>query len=149
MSEWLNHYPGSANFVASHWLKQWGLDIARMAEDRDSRNVASYRPTAFVSSGGDSVQKTVTSVCQLWELCEPRLDGGFQVMDRHILRTSLQEASRPRAEGSNGLGGALESDVQRILNSISPGDLNETQWKAFLLDLKQHPIIAEASGNLR
>jgi len=148
LGEWLNHYPGSANFVASHWLKQWGLDIARIAEDRDARNVASYRPSAFVSSGSDSVQNAVISVCQLWELCEPRSQGGFQVMDRHILRSSLHEAARQRIDNQGEFNDTIQSDVQIILNNISPQDLNKSQWQDFLSRDEKHPIFSESAGTL-
>jgi len=148
LNKWLNHYPGSANFVASHWLKQWGLDIARMAKDRDARNVASYRPTAFVSSGSDVAQEVVSAVCKLWELCEPRADGGFQVMDRYILRASLHEAVRKKIEKPDKFKDNIDSDVQEILNSISPRDLSKSLWKEFLIDVKQHPVFIEAKGTL-
>ncbi|MEJ5208141.1 hypothetical protein [Denitratimonas sp. CY0512] len=148
LGEWLNHYPGSANFVASHWLKQWGLDIARMAEDRDARNVASYRPSAFISPGCDSVQNTITSVCQLWELCEPRSQGGFQVMDRHILRASLHEAIKQKIDSEDEFERMVRSDVQTILDNISPQDLNESQWKEFLSRNEKHPVLAESAGTL-
>lgn len=151
LKEWLNYYPGSANFLASHWLKQWGLDIARMAKDRDARNVASYRPTAFASSGSDTAKNVVASICKLWELCEPRYDGGFQVMDRHILRASLQEAVKQKSEGSDELDNSInyyQHDIQRILDNVDPQDLSKEYWKTFLLEIEQHPIFAEASGNL-
>lgn len=148
LGDWLDHYPGSANFLASYWLKQWGLDISRMAQDRDSRNIASYRPSAFVSPGSDTVQKTITAVCKLWELCEPRTDGGFQVMDRHILRASLHEAVRQKTDSPDEFDNSIDSDIEVILSAIAPQDLNRSQWKNFLLKVEQHPVFVEASGTL-
>jgi hypothetical protein len=47
--EWIDlcrtgHSPGD---IASHWLKNWSIDLALGTTDRDARNEASYRPNLF------------------------------------------------------------------------------------------------------
>lgn len=150
LKEWLNYYPGRANFVASHWLRQWGLDISRLSKDRDARNISSYRPTAFMSAGSNAAKVTFESICRLWELCEPRSDGGFQVMDRHLLKSSIQRAFKQKIKD-----GSIEKNIEQyqtelraILSRISPRDLTENQWQSFLSDLEIHPVLSDADGDL-
>ena len=86
---WLSGFGGSAGFLANSWLKQWGLDLARLGMDQDARNLASYRPTAITSPGPQPIRDTVTAVIHLWSLCGPGFRGEFSSMDRHLLRLAL------------------------------------------------------------
>lgn len=89
LREWLDSFGGSASFVANAWLKQWGLDLSRLSDDRDARNLASYRPTAFISSGPHPIYNTVHTVANLWYLCSPGVQGEFSSLDRHLLRLGV------------------------------------------------------------
>ena len=90
LESWLQGFGGSGNFLATSWLKEWGLDLARLGKDRDARNLASYRPTAFTSPGPRSIPDTVAAVAHLWSLCSPGSRGEFSSMDRHLLRLALR-----------------------------------------------------------
>lgn len=89
LGDWLSAFGGSAGFVADSWLRQWGLDLARLREDGDARNLASYRPTSLTSPGPQSVHDTAVAVTHLWSLCGPGSRGEFSTMDRHLLRLAL------------------------------------------------------------
>ena len=51
-SEWLEagNLRTGRGPVAQKWLRDWGLDLKQMAQDREARNEASYRPTQFRGS---------------------------------------------------------------------------------------------------
>ncbi len=89
LKDWLNHFGGSPGFVAGEWLKTWGLDLSRLQDDREARNLVSYRPSAFVSSGPRPIAETVKTVTELWKKCGPDAHGGFSSLDLHLLRSSV------------------------------------------------------------
>lgn len=133
LREWLNHYPASVNFIATSWLRQWGLDLARLADDREARNLASYRPTAFTSPGPKDAVDTVGAVSRFWEMCEPGALGGFPVLDRHLLRRGVELAfvnshGRTRRQARS----RYENDVKAMLHGVAPTELSVEQWVQFL-----------------
>ena len=89
IKDWLDHFGGSPGFVADKWLKTWGLDLSRLQDDREARNLVSYRPSAFVSSGPRPIAETVKTVTELWKICGPDAHGGFSSLDLHLLRSSV------------------------------------------------------------
>ena len=90
LKDWLNHFGGSPGFVADKWLKTWGLDLSRLQDDKEARNLVSYQPSAFVSSGPRPIAETVKTVTELWEICEPKAHGGFSSLDLHLLRLAVE-----------------------------------------------------------
>lgn len=133
LKEWLNHYPAGVNFIATTWLKQWGLDLSRLADDRNARNLASYRPTAFTSPGPTEVVDTIDAVARFWEMCEPGALGGFPVLDRHLLRRGIELAfvnsqGRTRRQARR----RYDNDVKAMLHGVSPRELSPDQWLSFL-----------------
>lgn len=150
LKEWLSHYPASINFIATAWLKQWGLDLSRLADDRESRNIASYRPTAFTSPGPVVVDDTVDSVARFWDMCEPGALGGFQVLDRHLLRRGVElafKSSRGRTRGQAPR--KYENDIKAMLHGVGPSESTPKQWEKFLSyqDDESNPwILDDANG---
>jgi hypothetical protein len=143
-----------ATILARNWLKQWGLDLLRMTEDRNSRNVASYRPTAFTSPRPDVVEDSVDFVRQLWLMCEPTLSSKFRWLDVYLLRSSLcalfgstHSFTHRDPTGRNLYKMAVDSTIA----GLSPQDWTPKQWRAFLTErkLRRLPrILKEASGTL-
>lgn len=124
--EWIAGFGGGATFLAADWLAKWGLDLQRLSQDREARNLASYRPTALVSSGPKRIDDTIATATQFWTACRPGPDGGFPSLDRHLLRRSLaalfksrtsrspkQAMQRYRAEISTLVNGRTLSEAQR------------------------------------
>lgn len=149
LSEWLNQFSIGSNFLATSWMTQWGLDLSRLAEDRTARNIASYRPTAFTTPGPRSIEDTLRGILLLWEVCDPGANGGFPVLDSHLLRSSLEMAWR----GSNAARhiNSYQQQLQVVLNAVTPTSCPEGQWDQFLafqnLD-KGHGLIQDANGNV-
>ena len=133
LREWVNHYPTSANFIATSWLRQWGLDLSRLADDHNARNFASYRPTAFTSPGPTEVTNTVDAVAKFWQLCEPGASGGFPVMDRHLLRRSVELAFKNSQDQTRRQAPQkYKNDVKVMLHGVAPRELSLEQWEQFL-----------------
>ena len=71
LRDWLDQFSAGSDFIASEWLQQWGLDLSRLTQDRDARNLASYRPTAFTSPGPRPIDDTMKAILRFWEICDP------------------------------------------------------------------------------
>ena len=130
---WIDGFGGNAGFVASTWLKQWGLDLSRLSKDRDARNIASYRPTAFTSSGPRSIEKTLNSVTQFWKICDPESNGGFPIMDRHLLRRSLEMLFKTMSGNSRLQAKVIYlNQISTMLGSLSFTKEARLRWTEFL-----------------
>lgn len=154
LREWLSQFAAGANFIATRWLLQWGLDIRRLTDDREARNLASYRPTAYTSPAALPLRDTLDTVGRLWELCEPGPVSPFPVLDRHLLRLSLELAfrnshahGRTRAQAR----AMFARQARMMLRGVTPGELNSDQWDRFLnyADLTTTPqVLVDAAGTL-
>lgn len=134
LREWTDQLPASVKFVATHWLKQWGLDLSRLANDREARNLVSYRPTAFTSPGPTAVTDTIDAVTKFWKMCEPAATGGFPVLDRHLLRRGVELAFET-SQGRTRLQAraSYQRYVKAMLHGVAPTELSEAQWERFLV----------------
>lgn len=156
LRDWLTHYPGGSSFVATSWLKQWGLDLSRLADDRDARNMASYRPTAFTSAGPTALADTLDVITKFWKICEPGANGGFPVLDRHLLRRGIQfvfdakhSSATPRTAANYRSDTKYRNDIEAMLGSITPSGLSQDQWGRFLgyVDDPETPkVLVDASA---
>ena len=90
LADWLVHVHQGYKQFATTLMRRLGLDLQRLAADREARNRASYRPTTFVVQNHRSIDGIVDDVLRFWELCAPGAAGGFPVLDRHILAYSLR-----------------------------------------------------------
>ena len=141
LSHWLKQFSIGGTFLST-LVHQWGLDLQRLAKDRESRNVASYRPTAFTSPTPRSITDTMNTVLQFWEVCDPESHGGFPVLDRYLLRRSL-------ALGWQGSRAGYLQQLHLALGSIAPTSPSISWWTNFLSYetlTDDHPIIKDANG---
>lgn len=148
LRDWLSQYPGSTKFVSTHWLREWGLDISRLANDREARNLASYRPTIFTSPGPTPVKDTLDTITKFWELCEPSPDGGFPVLDRYLLRYIIHSVATAEKYKKK-IAKKREQNIRVMLSKINPKDLSEAQWQGFLTceyDPETPKLLKDASG---
>ena len=148
LADWFDQY-GSVNWLTQSWLTHWGLDLQRLASDRRARNLTTYRPTAFTSPEPTHVGDTLEMCEQLWRMCEPRRDGGFPVLDRHLLRRGLALLfENAHGKPPDKAPVVYERSIDRMLHHLSPGkDLSPTQWRNFLLfsdDPDDPKILADA-----
>ena len=142
--DWINQFSRGGNSVATQWLQQWGFDLSEMIKDKNARNLASYRPTAFTTPGPRPIGNTMEGILQLWEVCEPSADGGFPVLDRYLLRNCLKQIF-PRSSGTK-----KTYENQR---DFTLGQIDHTgkfdMWREFLAyeELPNiHGIIQAANG---
>ena len=152
LGEWLDRSSLGVKFITSKWLRQWGLDLSRLAQDRIARNFVSYRPTAFTSSGPRQIGEIMDSVSQFWRICDPEAGGGFPVLDRHLLRISLglvfeeKHAQPPKQETANPI---YEKQIQGILGDLPLSIRSKDRWMKFLsyeTDGDPLEIVKDAAG---
>ena len=150
LQDWLTHFSAGANFIASEWLIQWGIDLKRLIEDREARNVASYRPTAFTSPGPNVITDTLDMTMRLWEMCEPGGGSPFSRLDRHLLRLSLELAFKNAFGRTHRQARRMyRQQVTILLQNVNPRDLSKERWKTFLTNTELEPttpVIADAAG---
>ncbi len=154
ISEWLKHFGVGSSFLAREWLTQWGLDLKRLKDDRESRNIVSYRPTAFSSSGATSVNEAIEAIAGFWRACEPSGSSRFAPMDRHLVRSALVLAFKTSIRRTPKQAPKMfEAQIDRMLHHISPGEMAEKQWKEFLTsrdngDIPQLLMDANSTDNV-
>lgn len=150
LEDWLEKYSSGATFLTSEWLKQWGLDLSRLAEDRNARNLASYRATTFTSSGPEPINETMDSVLEFWKVCDPGAGGGFPVLDKHLLRISLESlfenkhGRSPEQEGAK-----YREEMQTMLDDLPLSPQSRDRWMKFLnREVEKDPlkIVTDAEG---
>ena len=148
LSEWLRQFSAGSKFLASHWLKQWGLDLSRLVADRDARNMASYRPTGFTTPGPRSISSIMENILQIWEVCDPGAIGGFPILDCHLLRSSLNLVlNHLDSTGKRKYAQTLST----VLNGIGPTSQPLGPWNIFLSQpclVDKHSVIDNASGKV-
>lgn len=96
LRDWLIAFNPGGSFAptARQWLRMWGLDLARFAQDRSARNRMSYDPTGIDSVETVAVVDAFRLIQSLWELVEPR-PTPFDRLDRHLLRSALEAQTKP------------------------------------------------------
>lgn len=155
INQWIDNFSmgsGMRSIIASRWLKQWGIDIKMLAEDRDSRNFASYRPTAFTSPRALSIDETLQMVFNFWNIFEPLDPIRFSVLDRFLLKNSLMLYFRATHAGGKSCKQApilYRRQVENMLSRISPGDFNHDKWLEYLINFQDIScsIIDSAQGS--
>jgi hypothetical protein len=136
LSEWLTRFGATVTtggLVTSQMLKHWGLDLKHLSEDRDARNEASYRPDRLVQRAALNANEVSEFLRNFWQLLEPLPASPFEVLDRHLLRVTLEEvyaAIIGRSAANDRAGFAVA--VDRMLNGMSPSGLSAHEWKQFL-----------------
>ena len=93
LSEWMDRFSilvGNRSILAGHWLMQWGVDLKRFSDDRDARNISSYRPTTFSSAGALKPCASINSIKEIWRIYEPSHSYRFATLDRYLLKSSLE-----------------------------------------------------------
>jgi len=153
MGVWLDAFGAgsTSRAVATKWLQTWGLDLQRLSigEDRDSRNQASYRPTRLDRTPYTNTIDRSTFIHSLWKYCEPMPDARFEILDRHLLRLSLENvfAASPRSSRGN-----YVDRITRMLTTVFRDPRLIDRWKQFLtrtVDPVNSVLINEATKSAR
>lgn len=150
LRDWLDQFSAGTHFILSKWLQQWGLDLSRLADDRSARNLASYRPSAFVSAGPKSIDETMESIWQFWEICDPKASGGFPVLDKQLLRISLELIFKNKhGQSPRRARRIYRGEIQKMLDSLRPTGNSPDYWMRFLnceIEEKTSGIVSDANG---
>ncbi|MGE6220700.1 hypothetical protein ACQKCH_12805 [Nubsella zeaxanthinifaciens] len=78
-------------YMTQDWLKKWSIDVKQIEFDHDTRNQVSYRPHKLKNGLYDfSYKDDLLKIVSFWELCEPTNSNSFYLLDRHLLRLSLE-----------------------------------------------------------
>lgn len=135
LEDWLRPVGGGTAVLpqAQEWLKQWGMDLSLIGEDRESRNARSYRPTGLPSPLSMNVELSVKFSSGLWGILEPGVST-FEILDRHVLRLSVESLFRGRT-------GMLPSPqnahfvnlVGAVVGNQGMTGTLSTEWSNFLL----------------
>jgi len=131
LKNWIHHFgmPDNAiDPVGRKWLKLWGLDLERLANDHIARNEVSYRPTGLSPKPSADARESSSFLTDLWMLCEPSGYSRFETLDRHLLRLSLHDL----ATGMRIKPADFASRVSNMLDAMGLGASAETEWKPFL-----------------
>jgi hypothetical protein len=137
--------------IGSRWLKKWGLDLKRISDDRDARNESSYRPTHINNKNTIEVLESTKYVHDFWLLYEPSVASHFGILDRHLLRLSLEQAyeaitGRNINTDRHGFGVRIDA----MLNALSPAGVAKSQLKDFFMrriNANTPRLLREASGD--
>ena len=152
LAEWVSQFGGSAQFVPSNWLEQWGLDLARLKADRNARNVASYRPASLSGASPMGIERSIAAVDKLWAMCEPGAGGGFPILDQHLLRQVLVQLFERGGKGLHVTKGKakFEQSVDRMLDSLVVGQVREETGKflKFEIEPDASSLLSDASGKV-
>ncbi|EHR00086.1 hypothetical protein Bra471DRAFT_00623 [Bradyrhizobium sp. WSM471] len=92
LAQWFDPV-GGANVVAKQaqaWFRQWGMDLKSFPDDRDARNLSSYQPDGLPKAWELEAAEVLNYVSELWSVLEPSANSRFDIIDRHILRVSIE-----------------------------------------------------------
>lgn len=78
--------PVTMRAISKKWLASWGTDLTRLTEDRDSRNMASYRPSELRLPPAPTAPTALDFVFDLWSLFEPTGGGRFPLLEKELLK---------------------------------------------------------------
>jgi hypothetical protein len=154
LATWLNHFsiaPALSAKLAEDWLRDWGLDIKRLAADQTARNLSSYRPTGFTTSRPAPAQQIVKFTLGLWRLCEATTQSPFAELDRNLIRLSLQRAFKAGGGLTHRNAKATANFLARmksLLSALQPTATLGLDWETFLLaePSNQPDLLVHASG---
>lgn len=135
LDDWLHPVGGGSVVLpqAQAWFRQWGMDLPALAEDRESRNLQSYRPTGLPLPRNLSATEAASFVSDVWGLLEPS-NSTFDQIDRQILRLSIESLFRSRTGLEPGAG--VADYVTMVANIVAAQNFPVAladDWRAFLV----------------
>ncbi len=130
LRQWLDalSIPWSMRAISRKWLTTWGIDLSRLTNDHDLRNMSSYRPSELRFAPAPSAPAAIKFVTDLWKLFEPTTGGRFPQIEKELLkrvvRASGQIITADSLVNNFGMRPAIAADWQHYLtNSDEPQPL--------------------------
>ena len=81
--------------IYQDWFTTWGIDLSKLSEDHESRNMVSYRPSELRFPSPPSAQEAIKFISELWALFEPKAGGRFPQVERELLRKIFKKYGNP------------------------------------------------------
>lgn len=133
IDQWISAMPRASTWriLGAEWLRTWGLDLKRLRDDRDDRNVASYQPSALPPAPAPTAQEVASYLRSLWEMFEPSATA-FARFDLELLRASLHAGFRISGRSS---AKEQRSDIAHALDGL----MGQGQRRDFLQRLLETP----------
>ena len=135
IKEWLIAFLASGNMasVAFNWCSSWGLDLRVFLNDKDARNIVSYRPSHIIASDNTTALECSTFLSELWSIFNPYQTTRFNILDKYLLRKSLKKIDHDTPLlGSQGQI-SYNDRVATMLSRFSFNDPISDLWKVFFL----------------
>lgn len=114
LQEWISNVPGGSSWqpIGTDWLLALGLDLQKLSGDREARNNSSYRPSNIPTSRPYlSADRAARFCLGFWRDLEPTTSRGFDDVDLHVLRASIELAFRS-------IRGRTERQAPRLFESV-------------------------------
>lgn len=83
-----SHLRSITSKLLKNWLQKWSMDL-KLDYDQGIRNEASYRPKIFPKN--HSCREIIEKISEIWVACEPSNFHYFSILDKHLLRITLDE----------------------------------------------------------
>jgi hypothetical protein len=84
--------PRPVRAISKGWFENWGVDLSRLSDDHESRNMVSYRPSEFRLPPAQHAPEAINFVSKLWGLFEPASSGRFPELESELLRKIVRES---------------------------------------------------------
>lgn len=123
LGEWVDQFPVSTSLslAAQTHFHQWGMDLALLANDRNARNEASYRPRHLAARRLLHPRRAARFVESVWETLEPTGSRYFQTLDIYLLGMTLEtmftSATSIRPQGSKVYTRMVADTADRVVGS--------------------------------
>lgn len=147
---------GAWSPIGTELIRQAGLDLKRMSDDRRVRNEASYRPTGIVPSQIRDAKADADFVINMIGLLEPGgMPGTFENLDRYLCRRMLEGAYRAGTGKSDVLQLAeYRLAIESMLGEYIDGTMKREELERFLSREQESEdptllLAADRDGNQR
>jgi hypothetical protein len=123
LQQWLGALgiPMPTKAISKQWLVEWGMDLTRLTDDRESRNMASYRPSEFRLAPAPTATNAIEFVSDLWRLFEPTVGGRFPQLEKELLKKVIRSSghviSASALESNLGMTPAIAANWQGFLSN--------------------------------
>lgn len=148
LNDWLQatEFMSNLGSVGRDLLQRWGLDLSRLASDRDARNLASYYPTTLCDSRSVPAAPDLAFVRDAWTLLEPESSSPFELMDGNLLRLTLRQAAGSVVVEEQTRENLLAKRVEKAIKSLGISELRAPDIASFLTEdaADQPPLVTYA-----
>lgn len=121
LEEWYEAFTAGARAKdkGDQFLLRWGLDIERFATDKDARADVSYGVRTAQGCAPPTGARAAEFGASLWRALEPDGSEPFGIVDRHLLRRTLESAFRERTDKKPSKAPGLFAEyVQQAIGSL-------------------------------